>query len=742
MDNSGTETQERVMFLKRFVISALMSVCIGAILMPFTELTAFFVGCAAGCAAAAICCGVSAKRDDFQIEAVMILAIVIFCAVFFRPVLRAVSDIANSVIELWNTRFNTNVLLINGGNASIADKCVVMAGISAAVATATSRAERANVFWIVLAAVFLIFEGTLFIMAARSVPSLLICIISFGTAAELWGTYSKNNLSGAAFLCAMTAAAAVFMCTIFSGFVGSANVDRTKDRIKEGVHYMLYGDDGLPEGDMKRVRDMDDTSDSVRLKLSSPGEMTDDLYLYDFIGGDYDGYSEWMEYSSVSANEEWNGIFGWLEDNGYSAQTSCFSSLSGSYNTSGDLTVENVNADRAHLYVPFTLSEITSGRHSFNNDFNVDGKGPFGTSHYSLVYLKNVDFEGLIINYGTLEKNAAQESDTDSVYNAYVRSAYTEIDDDIKSMIDSVFFDTEYMNENSGLYSVVSRIRAIFELRSDAADGEYSGNTEFTEWFLSGGGGKRSPYLATIGTLALRAAGYPARYAEGYLVEGTQANEVTVTSKNAHAWTEVYIDNIGWIPVELTPGYYNEVVLGQQTVEISADDMPGNNESDNNYEMSEQYKELADRRGDSEDGAGVPWYAALGAVVGLLILIPILLILRRSYLKKKNREMLREAQPERYIYGRIFKILSLAGVKCDSSKPLECVDSVTETFCGVRAEEYKRMVALMQKTVFGEMPLEKNEIHSLKSFYLKLRKLLYRNSSRLKRLKLSIIDVI
>ena len=70
-------------------------------------------------------------------------------------------------------------------------------------------------------------------------------------------------------------------------------------------------------------------------------------------------------------------------------------------------------------------------------------------------------------------------------------------------------------------------------------------------------------HFATLSTLLYRAMGIPARYVEGYAVPKDAFHttgmggcvEGTIDNKMAHAWCEVYDENMGWIPKEHTPGY-------------------------------------------------------------------------------------------------------------------------------------------------------------------------------------------
>ncbi len=70
--------------------------------------------------------------------------------------------------------------------------------------------------------------------------------------------------------------------------------------------------------------------------------------------------------------------------------------------------------------------------------------------------------------------------------------------------------------------------------------------------------------FASALTLLLREAGIPARYTSGYVAakfartsspDGAYYSDVL--DENAHAWTEVWFDGIGWVQYEATPEYYD-----------------------------------------------------------------------------------------------------------------------------------------------------------------------------------------
>lgn len=91
---------------------------------------------------------------------------------------------------------------------------------------------------------------------------------------------------------------------------------------------------------------------------------------------------------------------------------------------------------------------------------------------------------------------------------------------------------------------------------------DISDGTDSVEYFLSSGKKGYCMHFASAGTLILRELGIPARYAAGYIVKSRafESNEdgtysAVVLDRNAHAWTEIYLENIGWVPIEMTAGY-------------------------------------------------------------------------------------------------------------------------------------------------------------------------------------------
>lgn len=109
-----------------------------------------------------------------------------------------------------------------------------------------------------------------------------------------------------------------------------------------------------------------------------------------------------------------------------------------------------------------------------------------------------------------------------------------------------IFAVTEYLSKNAKYNINVS---------------EFPEEEDFVEYFLFEQQEGYCIHFASTAVLMFRMLGVPARYVSGYCVPASSFErnkdgkyQTVVKDRQAHAWAEVYLDGIGWIPVETTPG--------------------------------------------------------------------------------------------------------------------------------------------------------------------------------------------
>lgn len=99
---------------------------------------------------------------------------------------------------------------------------------------------------------------------------------------------------------------------------------------------------------------------------------------------------------------------------------------------------------------------------------------------------------------------------------------------------------------------------------------EIARGEDVVEAFLQNGKFGYCVHFASSGVLLLRELGVPARYVTGYLAKRgamsrqDQGCQVSIKDADAHAWVEIYLDNYGWVPVEVTPGHGDVGMLQEE----------------------------------------------------------------------------------------------------------------------------------------------------------------------------------
>ncbi|WP_322172408.1 transglutaminase-like domain-containing protein [Acutalibacter caecimuris] len=176
-------------------------------------------------------------------------------------------------------------------------------------------------------------------------------------------------------------------------------------------------------------------------------------------------------------------------------------------------------------------------------------------------------------------------------YNQFVYRHYTQIPPELEEFLSRFRTayalhpytrDTDYRYKDGAVY-FAGKIQEVFQsyFTYSLSPPTPAAGQDFARFFLEESHEGYCVHFATAAVLLLRSAGYPARYAEGYVVPSRLSGWVDVPDYNSHAWVEVYCGGMGWIPVEVTPAsadnpavYYDAALPGGNAQERAPTPQP------------------------------------------------------------------------------------------------------------------------------------------------------------------------
>ena len=157
-----------------------------------------------------------------------------------------------------------------------------------------------------------------------------------------------------------------------------------------------------------------------------------------------------------------------------------------------------------------------------------------------------IDYRGSVFELRLPEEAAQGERN----YNKHAHEVFTRLPQKTKEQAEQICRQAALSASDPYIIlAVASYVQQIGEY--DLSTSAYPSD-DYAIYFLTTSHRGYCIHYATAATVLYRALGIPARVTEGFVVQ-TRAGEFSpVRAGDAHAWVEVYLDGVGWIPVEVT----------------------------------------------------------------------------------------------------------------------------------------------------------------------------------------------
>ncbi len=517
------------------------------------------------------------------------------------------------------------------------------------------------------------------------------------------------------------------------------SVTEFRSRVEQEVQEIRYGSQSLPEGDLNQSYRLRKSTEEM-MQVQTGQEKT--LYLSGYVGGTYDSSSgKWKPLSEADYGNEYSGMFQWLKKQGFDplTQTADYYQLGEEKQKpeENSLKIHVFGAERKYLYYPFSLAKVKKGRAAEEKDTGLRSRGLLGIRNYELQELSDFRPAELMMAQSWISnpQNEAQQKylGAESVYRDFVYKQEMKVDENLQELIQKVFWE-KYETQQDGIYSALVWIRKVLKnpsfyakeagLEEDAADP--------VSWFLTGQHQGNDMIYASAAVLAFRMHGIPARYVEGYYISDGMIQEaggqILVTGQNAHAWVEVYFDGIGWLPVDVTPGYYYESVELQQMVS-----MPDIVRKTAVLENEQSEGEWSAGEGNGQKGSVPEKIVTYTGLILLGVAALLMIVLTTGFVIGELLRVIRSVHWKR-IYQRagmakrvemmqklLYGLLEMRGIKGRLGWQTEQTDQeIAEKITGVEPGMYRKACALLGKSIYGETELESYEERTLQSFLKKI----------------------
>ncbi len=308
----------------------------------------------------------------------------------------------------------------------------------------------------------------------------------------------------------------------------------------------------------------------LRVKSSSP----EGDYLKGFVGSIYAGQS-WDSLPEKEYEKLDSILNEWKVQN----FPSLFNKLLGRPVKTYDLTVQHVKINSLRVYTPYGLiskPEELPGIDFINDGFLRSGNVLFGTNEYSM-NATTLQIDAWKLSDSMMDAFVSEQASfvhAAKEYKNFVYSHYTQLPEALEEKL------IQYLNEHNlnieNYFTPTAFANAV--ITQVQRENSYTlspditpEGRDFIEYFLFENHKGYCVHFASAAVALLRSAGVPARYVEGYAVSPDDFKEhsewANIPDSRSHAWVEIYLGAIGWVPVEATPSA-NRGIVDHEAAEL------------------------------------------------------------------------------------------------------------------------------------------------------------------------------
>lgn len=304
------------------------------------------------------------------------------------------------------------------------------------------------------------------------------------------------------------------------------------------------------------------------------------LYLKGFVGGTYVG-AAWEDVPDRDIEDYYDNAgmelpkhYSELVNIGYEAAGALASWVDPGY-----ISIEELGGQGSYMIYPYGAYLSETER------VYGDGSAERRTSAYGFTYYYLSGF-----NRGQILP--AKVRKTEEQYRQYVYDSFLEYPWELTGLTEAL---EQADIRTDSVYHCIMDLMNYLDgaAQYDLDAGNPPPGSDFVEYFLTESHRGYCMHFASAAVLSLRYFGIPARYATGYTVSASDFSEdddgkytAVLTGRQAHAWAEIYLDSVGWTPVEMTPGAVafpedNRMEMAAQIRQLTGEDliMAGNEDA-------------------------------------------------------------------------------------------------------------------------------------------------------------------